>query len=333
MIKFYFHPSPNPLKIALYLEETGEPYELIPVDTRKGEQHADAFKTINPNAKTPAMLDDDIRVFDSNAMLLYLAEKMGKFVPANTPSNKAEMYSWLMFVATGIAEAIGSAFLLRVDGKRYFVTAAHVLDLNQQATLYVAGSNALEPIAGIAGITRAPASGRVDDKFDFAFMELSDDFSSRLGVDAFIDANEISQNRGTLDGRCFMALGYPASRNKSKPISVTGTHVRGKAWAYSATTYTDEKVFNVLGASQDWHLLLKFAKKSKAFTGEVTASITPHGASGGVLIDLGRIDPQSFSPTAQFTPRLAGILIEHHAASKAILAVKIQAIIEAIRKL
>jgi GSH-dependent disulfide-bond oxidoreductase len=61
MIKFYFHPSPNPLKIALYLEETGEPYELIPVDTRKGEQHADAFKTINPNAKTPAMLDDDIR--------------------------------------------------------------------------------------------------------------------------------------------------------------------------------------------------------------------------------------------------------------------------------
>ena len=46
MIKLYFHPSPNPLKIALYLEETGTPYELIPVDTRKGEQHADAFKAI-----------------------------------------------------------------------------------------------------------------------------------------------------------------------------------------------------------------------------------------------------------------------------------------------
>ena len=50
MIKFYFHPSPNPLKIALYLEETGEPYELIPVDTRKGEQHSESFKIINPNA-------------------------------------------------------------------------------------------------------------------------------------------------------------------------------------------------------------------------------------------------------------------------------------------
>ena len=109
MIKFYFHPSPNPLKIALYLEETGEPYEIIPVDTRKGEQHSDAFKAINPNAKTPAMLDDDIRVFDSNAMLIYLAEKIGKFVPSNTPKNKAEMYSWLMFVATGIGPYCGQA--------------------------------------------------------------------------------------------------------------------------------------------------------------------------------------------------------------------------------
>jgi GST-like protein len=109
MIKFYFHPSPNPLKIALYLEETGEPYELIPVDTRKGEQHSDAFKAINPNAKTPALVDGHIRVFDSNAILLYLAEKIGKFVPAGTPENKAEMYSWLMFVATGIGPYCGQA--------------------------------------------------------------------------------------------------------------------------------------------------------------------------------------------------------------------------------
>jgi GST-like protein len=109
MIKFYYHPSPNPLKIALYLEETGTPYELIPVDTRKGEQHSEAFKLVNPNAKTPAMLDGDIRVFDSNAMLMYLAEKNGQFVPANTPENKAEMYSWLMFVATGIGPYCGQA--------------------------------------------------------------------------------------------------------------------------------------------------------------------------------------------------------------------------------
>jgi GST-like protein len=109
MIRFYFHPSPNPLKIALYLEETGLPYEAVAVDTRKGEQHLPAFRAINPNGKTPAMLDGDIRVFDSNAMLLYLAEKCGEFVPANTPAARAEMHSWLMFVATGIGPYCGQA--------------------------------------------------------------------------------------------------------------------------------------------------------------------------------------------------------------------------------
>ncbi len=75
MIKLYYHPSPNPAKVALFLEEAGLPYELVPVDTRKGEQHADAFKAIDPNAKTPALVDGDIAVFDSNAILLYLAVK------------------------------------------------------------------------------------------------------------------------------------------------------------------------------------------------------------------------------------------------------------------
>ena len=107
MIKFYYHPSPNPAKVALYLEEAGLPYELVPVDTRKGEQHLPAFKTINPNAKTPALTDGDVVVFDSNAILLYLAEKTGKFLPANTPEARARMYSWLMFVATGIGPYTG----------------------------------------------------------------------------------------------------------------------------------------------------------------------------------------------------------------------------------
>ncbi len=107
MIKFYYHPSPNPAKVALFLEESGLPYELVPVDTRKGEQHTDAFKAINPNAKTPALVDGDAVVFDSNAILLYLAEKTGKFMPANTPAVRAQMYSWLMFIATGIGPYTG----------------------------------------------------------------------------------------------------------------------------------------------------------------------------------------------------------------------------------
>ena len=86
MIRFYFHPTPNPAKIALFLEEAGLPYELIPIDTSKGEQHAPSFRAINPNGKVPAIVDTegpggrDARVFDSTAILIYLAEKTGKFL-------------------------------------------------------------------------------------------------------------------------------------------------------------------------------------------------------------------------------------------------------------
>ena len=56
MIQFFYHPSPNPAKVALLLEETGLPYEVRPVDTRKGEQFDPSFLAINPNAKTPALV-------------------------------------------------------------------------------------------------------------------------------------------------------------------------------------------------------------------------------------------------------------------------------------
>ena len=109
MIKFYYHPSPNPAKVALFLEECGLPYEVVPVDTRKGEQHSPSFLEINPNAKTPALVDGDAVVFDSTAILLYLAEKSGKFLPQDTPAARAQMHSWLMFVATGIGPYSGQA--------------------------------------------------------------------------------------------------------------------------------------------------------------------------------------------------------------------------------
>jgi len=109
MLKLYYHPSPNPLKVALYLEESGLHYELVPVDTRKGEQHLPSFRAINPNGKTPALTDGEVKVFDSNAILLYLAEKSGQFLPPNTPAARAQMYSWLMFVATGIGPYCGQA--------------------------------------------------------------------------------------------------------------------------------------------------------------------------------------------------------------------------------
>lgn len=109
MIRFYYHPSPNPAKIALFLEEAGLPYELVPVDTRKGDQLKPEFLGINPNGKTPALTDGNATIFDSNAILLYLAEKTGKFLPENTPEARGQMLSWLMFVATGIGPYTGQS--------------------------------------------------------------------------------------------------------------------------------------------------------------------------------------------------------------------------------
>ena len=91
MIKFYYNTAPNPTKVALCLEEMGLPYELVPVDTRKGEQHTPSFLAINPNAKVPAIVDDGVTVFDSNAILLYLAEKTGKFLPGTSLATRASV--------------------------------------------------------------------------------------------------------------------------------------------------------------------------------------------------------------------------------------------------
>jgi GST-like protein len=109
MLKFYFNGSPNPTKVALFLEEAGLPYEPIAIDTRKGDQFAPEFLAINPNGKVPAIVDGDAVIFDSNAILLYLAEKTGQFLPANDPKNRGELLSWLMFVATGVGPYSGQA--------------------------------------------------------------------------------------------------------------------------------------------------------------------------------------------------------------------------------
>ena len=114
MIRFYYNLAPNPTKVALALEEMGLQYELIPVDTRKGEQHTAAFLAVNPNAKVPAIIDGDATVFDSNAILLYLAEKTGKFLPvAKTDKARGELLSWLMFVASGIGPYSGQSVHFR----------------------------------------------------------------------------------------------------------------------------------------------------------------------------------------------------------------------------
>jgi len=113
MIRYYFHSGPNPDKVTLFLEETGLPYEIVPIDILKGDQHEPAFRAVNPNGKVPAIVDTDgpggaeARLFDSTAILLYLGEKTGRFI--GTPADRPELLSWLFFIATGIGPYSGQA--------------------------------------------------------------------------------------------------------------------------------------------------------------------------------------------------------------------------------
>lgn len=113
MIKFYFSGAPNPTKIVLFLEEADLQYEPIPVDTLNGDQFKPDFAELNPNNKVPVIVDGDVTVFDSNAILLYLAEKTGKFVPLANDINRAQLLSWLMFVGTGVGPYSGQCVHFR----------------------------------------------------------------------------------------------------------------------------------------------------------------------------------------------------------------------------
>ena len=126
MIRFYFHPTPNPAKVALFLEEAGLAYEVVPLDTSKGEQHTPAFRAINPNGKVPAIVDTEgpggkeTRVFDSTAILLYLAEKTGKFL--GKAEDRPELLSWLLFIGSGLARSPASPYISSSPHRRDSIT-------------------------------------------------------------------------------------------------------------------------------------------------------------------------------------------------------------------
>lgn len=113
MIRFYYHPTPNPAKISLFLEEARLNYEVVPVDTSKGQQHDPEFRKINPNGKVPAIVDLDgpggrpATVFDSTAILIYLAEKTGRFL--GRAQDRPELLSWLLFLGSGLGPFSGQA--------------------------------------------------------------------------------------------------------------------------------------------------------------------------------------------------------------------------------
>lgn len=113
MIDLYYWPTPNGHKITIFLEESGLPYKLIPVNIFNGEQFSEDFLRISPNNRMPAVVDHDpqgtnapVSIFESGAILLYLAEKTGKFLPQNL-HGRYEVLQWLFWQVAGLGPMAG----------------------------------------------------------------------------------------------------------------------------------------------------------------------------------------------------------------------------------
>lgn len=113
MIDLYYWPTPNGHKITIFLEEAGLPYKIHPVNITKGEQFKPEFLKVAPNNRIPAIVDQEpvdqglpISIFESGAILLYLAEKMKRFIPVDS-RGKAQVTQWLFWQVGGLGPMAG----------------------------------------------------------------------------------------------------------------------------------------------------------------------------------------------------------------------------------
>ena len=118
MIDVYYWPTPNGHKVTIFLEEVGLEYKVIPINIGKGDQFAPDFLKISPNNRMPAIVDHDgpggapIAIFESGAILLYLAEKTGRFMPGEIRA-RYKVLEWLMFQMASVGPMLGQAHHFR----------------------------------------------------------------------------------------------------------------------------------------------------------------------------------------------------------------------------
>jgi GSH-dependent disulfide-bond oxidoreductase len=163
MIDIYFWPTPNGYKITVMCEEAGLKYNIIPVNIGAGDQFKPEFLKISPNNRMPAIIDPDgpdgkpIAIFESGAILMYLAEKTGKLMPSDT-RGKYNVIQWLMFQMASVGPMLGQAHHFRVyapekleyainrytnEAKRIY----NVIDKQLSQTPYIAGEYSIADIA------------------------------------------------------------------------------------------------------------------------------------------------------------------------------------------
>ncbi len=179
MIDLYYWPTPNGQKVSIFLEEVGLPYKVVPVNIGKGEQFEPKFLEISPNNKMPAMVDHEgpdgkpISVFESGAMLIYLAEKTGQFMSRDT-RGRTQVIEWVMFQMGTVGPMLGQANHFRNyapeklqyaidrytnESKRIF----NVMDNRLAKHDYLAGAYSIADMASYPWIVTRKKGGEFDE--------------------------------------------------------------------------------------------------------------------------------------------------------------------------
>ena len=162
MIQLYTWGTPNGKKVSIMLEEVELPYEVHPIDLAKGDQLKPEYLAINPNNKIPAIIDTEgpggkpFKLFESGAILMYLAEKTGKFLPQEM-AKRYEVIQWLMFQIGGVGPMFGQAnYFYRLEEKvpfaieRFYKEVIRLYNVLEQALAqkdYLAGEYSIADIA------------------------------------------------------------------------------------------------------------------------------------------------------------------------------------------
>ena len=179
MIKLYYWPTGNGKKITIMLEECGLEYEVIPVNINKGDQHTPEYESINPNQKMPAIVDEDypepLVMFESGAILEYLAEKTGRLLPQDT-RGKYRVLQWVYWQVGGLGPMAGQAhYFLRYSPQKIefamqrfqqeVARLYEVLDKQLARGEYIAGDYSIADIAAWPWVARWEWQGQNLDDF------------------------------------------------------------------------------------------------------------------------------------------------------------------------
>jgi len=174
-ITLYTAPTPNGWKISIALEEMALAYEVRVIDFAKNEQKADWYVKLNPNGRIPTLVDDGFALFESGAILLYLAEKTGRFLPSDV-RGRSRVIQWLMFQMSGVGPMMGQAnvFLRYFPEKipaaidryqREVMRLFGVLDAQLAAHEYIAGDYSIADMALWPWVSGYEWSGVTVDAF------------------------------------------------------------------------------------------------------------------------------------------------------------------------